>query len=553
MSLLLRQCLANRGCISTDAASAFLDPRLKDLEDPSLLDGMDKAVDRLITARDRSEPVVIFGDYDVDGVTSTALLCDCLSALGVRVDTYLPNRFEEGYGLTALAVENCLRRFNPRLLVAVDCGTTASSVVADLQSKGVDVVVVDHHQPTDAPPPAVALVNPHASTLPNSKGRELCSVGLAFKLAHALVRRLRERADPSAMSYDVRELLDLVALGTVADLVPLTGQNRILVSAGLKRLESTQRPGLQALKGIAQIGNRVGVYEIGFQLGPRLNAAGRLETAAAALALLQTASQSEAQRLAASLDAQNRERQDIERRIVESLLADLRRRFDPARDFAIVEGRAEWHPGVLGIVASRVMRAFHRPVLILGGGSEEWKGSGRSIDGFDLAGALQGCDDLLLKHGGHAMAAGVSLNPDRMDALRERLNDLVRQRLDPLYLTPELRLDAWVRLAEIDVPMLESLERLGPFGMSNPAVQFAASRVRIDNPGRRMGSEGQHAKFRVRDGTGSQDVVWWNAESSAMPEGEFDLAFAPSINEFQGRRTVQLKLLDWRPSPPAVA
>src|SRR5204863_6515447 len=301
-----------------------------------------------------------------------------------------------------------------------------------LRERGIDVIVLDHHQVSMPLPPTVALVNPQVtlgnqrllpsltsqSTIPNvSVGSaphafaELCSVRLAFKLAHALVKRGRETGLAGAQDFDLRPLLDLVALGTVADLVPLTGENRILVTTGLQRLQGTPRPGLIALKAVAEVGGPIGVYEVGFQLGPRLNAAGRLETAVGALNLLLAQKLAEAEPLARDLEARNRERQQIERRIAEQAIGAVRAKFDAQTDYVIVEGQLLWHVGVVGIVASRVLREFHRPTIILGGEGDEWRGSGRSIQGFDLAAALEHCDDLLLRHGGHAMAAGLSLHP----------------------------------------------------------------------------------------------------------------------------------------------
>ena len=547
-SAVAAQCLWNRGCRDVTSSSRFLDPRLRDLKDPFLLPDMGRAVDRLIRARAAGERIVIFGDYDVDGVTSAALLSEVLRSLGWCVDTYLPHRVDEGYGLSRDGVENCLNQYPATLLIAVDCGTTAVETIANLRERGVDVVVVDHHQGTPERPDVVALVNPRSSSsIPgDSSGTELCTVGLVFKLAHALVKRCREDEIEGAATFDLREFLDLVALGTVADLVPLTGENRILVAAGLGRLASTSRLGLQALKSVARIRSTVTAQEIGFQLGPRLNAAGRLEAASAALALLQTVDSREAHRLADLLESQNQARQEIERSIVEPLLEDLKARFDPDRDRVIVEGNPAWHPGVVGIVAARVMRMFYRPTLILGGGDEEWKGSGRSIEGFDMAAAFRSCDSLLVKHGGHSMAAGVTLRPENLEMLRDSLNDLARSSLTSEQLIPELRLDAVTDLGKVDWTLLEELNRLAPFGMGNREVQLLAPSVRVEGSQTRMGKNGRHLKCKVRDDFGGHEVVWWNAEAGAFPAGKFDLAFVPGMSEFQGRRSLQLKCLDWR-------
>ena len=552
--VLLAQCLLNRGHSVPDRITHFLEPRLKHLSDPFLLPDMSLAVERLFQAREKKEQVVIFGDYDVDGVTSTALLLEVLQRLGWVAEYYLPNRMDEGYGLSREAVANCLHRYPASLLLAVDCGSTAVDCVQFLKREGTDVIVLDHHQVGPELPPVVALVNPQAHPA-SSNGeshstdfRELCSVGLAFKLAHALVKRGRDCGLTEALDFDLRPLLELVALGTIADLVPLTAENRILVSAGLERLNQTQRPGLKALKRVAQCREPLGVYEVGFQLGPRLNAAGRMETAEDALRLLIAANDTTALPLAMSLDARNRERQEIERKIATQAIEATRSSFDPRRDFAIVQGNADWHIGVVGIVASRVLQQFYRPTIIVGGDGGLLRGSGRSISGFDLANALSQCRDLLLRHGGHAMAAGVTLEPARLDAFRQKFNEIARQGLSPELLQPCLQLDGEVRLHDLDLDCLQRLDQLQPMGQGNPAVQFCACNVDHRRPLQRMGASKQHVKMWVTDGAGSLEAVWWGAGNESLPVGQFDLAFAPSINQFNGNSTVQLKVLDWRPA-----
>ncbi|HEX3801073.1 MAG TPA: single-stranded-DNA-specific exonuclease RecJ [Verrucomicrobiae bacterium] len=540
----LVQCLINRGFSEPSSIAAFLEPRLKHLTDPFLLPNMSTAVERLLRAREKNESLVIFGDYDVDGVTSTALLTETLRALGWRVNFYLPHRMDEGYGLSQDGVENCLRKFPCTLMVAVDCGSTANASIEWLGQQGVEVLVFDHHQISSPPPAAVALVNPHIC---EGLYHEFCSVGLVFKLAHALVKRGRELNWPAANNFDVRTLLDLVALGTIADLAPLTNENRILVRMGLERLGVTPRPGLVALKKVAAVTGTPGVYEVGFQLAPRLNAAGRLETAEESLQLLMVSDLAAAELMAQDLDLRNRERQKIERGIAEQVIGAVRSRFNPETDFVIVEGELLWHIGVVGIVASRVLQQFYRPTIIVGGEGSEWRGSGRSIAGFDLAAALRECNDLLVRHGGHAMAAGLTIQPDNLVALRERLNDLARHSLKGEMLQPLLRLDGELGLKEITVDLVEELERLQPMGQGNPAVQFVARNLTQARPLMRMGPQKQHVKLWLTDGAVTHETVWWGAgKEASLPVGHFDVAFVPQINEFNGRRTVQLKMLDWR-------
>jgi single-stranded-DNA-specific exonuclease len=547
VSPLLAQCLLNRGLVEPEPISRFLTPRLANLADPLLLPNMAAAVERLFRARDAREPLVIFGDYDVDGVTSTALLVEFLRALGWQAEYYLPHRMEEGYGLSQAGVEKCLAKFPVSLVLAVDCGSASAVQVDWLKGRGVDVIVLDHHQVCSPPPAAVALVNPQLSRAAGEGSfTELCSVGLAFKLCHALLKHGRAAGIPQAQDYDLRPLLDLVALGTIADLVPLVGENRILVTAGLQRLSSTVRPGLVALKEVARVNGPVGAYEVGFQLGPRLNAAGRLETALDALHLLLSPTVAEARPLAARLDACNRDRQQIERDISHEVIASVRARFNADTDFVVVEGEPRWHIGVVGIVASRVLGEFYRPTIVVGGDGDLWRGSGRSVAGFDLAAALRECGDLLVRHGGHAMAAGITIEPDKMPAFRERLNTLARRTLRSDQLQKPLNIDSEVSTADLTLARLEELERLQQTGIGNPAVQFCLRGVSHARALQRVGQDKQHAKMWVTDGKRTCDAVLWGVGDGALPVGTFDLAFTPQINEYNNSRTVQLKVTDWR-------
>jgi single-stranded-DNA-specific exonuclease len=550
-SPLAAQCLINRGYADPGAARLFLNPRLKDLGDPFELPDMGRAVERLMQAREAGETCVIFGDYDVDGVTSTAILQEGLQLLGWRVSHYLPHRLDEGYGLSLAAVETCFERFTPTLFIAADCGSTTPEPIEWLQRRGVDVVVLDHHQLSDPEPPAFALVNPQRAGA-GKVGRELCAAGLAFKLLHAVVKRGRDRELDGFAAFDVKCYLELVALGTVADMSPLVGENRAMVAAGLRRLDTSARPGLEALKEVARTRSPVGVYEAGFQLAPRLNAAGRLETAEAALDLLLSPDIESARSIAEALDSANRERQTIERRIAEEAVAQARARFRPEEDLVVVEGRAEWHLGVVGIVASRVLKAFHRPTIILGGDKEMWRGSGRSLPGFDLAAALRECGDLLERAGGHAMAAGVTVNPARIDELRRRLNEAARRAWGGGPPAPELAIDASVDPAELTVQRVEELAKLGPFGVRNPSIQLALRGVRLVRPPRRLGRDLQHASLTLGGAAGaSLEALWWNAAEERMPDGVFDAAVTPELDGYNGAARVRLRLLDWRPAEPA--
>ncbi len=543
----MAQCLVNRGVTSKAEVSEFLNPRLKLLADPFLIPNMDAAVERLWKARENNERLLIYGDYDVDGVSSTALLTEMLTELGWTVQPYLPGRFDDGYGLSAEALEKCIEQFETDVVLAVDCGSTAVEAIEFLNERQIDILVLDHHQVSDPPPKPLAMVNPQLSDdYPNFQ--ELCSVGLAFKLAHALVKRGRQEGLQKERDLDLRQYLDLVALGTVADLVPLTGENRKLVRSGLEQLGETDRPGVVALKNVANVSKPVTVFNVGFQLGPRLNAAGRMDNPDASLNLLLAKDRYEAEKAAETLNNHNDERRKIERDISTQAVESVRKRFDPKNDFVIVEGNMEWHLGVIGIVASRVMREFYRPTFILASDGDGWKGSARSIEGFDLAEAMRGCDDLLNDHGGHAMAAGVSVKPGRLDAFRERINEIAKKNITPDMFQPPLKLDAGTDLSELTLVHIEEMSQLEPLGQGNPEIQLLVAELTLSSPIYRMGRDKQHAKFWVTDEHGACEVVAWNLKPEDEPQDTFDIAVAPQINDFNGRRSVQLKLIDWRPA-----
>jgi single-stranded-DNA-specific exonuclease len=543
----MAQCLVNRGVTSKAEVSEFLNPRLKLLADPFLIPNMDAAIERLWKARENNERLLIYGDYDVDGVSSTALLVEVLTELGWTVEPHLPGRFDDGYGLSEVSLEKCLEQFKADIVLAVDCGSTAVKAIEFLNDKKIDVLVLDHHQVSTPPPEPFAMVNPQLSDdYPNFQ--ELCSVGLAFKLAHALVKRGRQEGLQKERDLDLKQYIDLVALGTVADLVPLTGENRKLVHSGLEQLGETTRPGLIALKKVANVSKPVTVFNVGFHLGPRLNAAGRMDNPDAALNLLIAKDRHEADKAADTLDNYNRERREIERDISTQAVESVRQRFDPEEDFVIVEGNMEWHLGVIGIVASRVMREFYRPTFILASDGDGWKGSARSIEGFDLAEAMRSCDDLLNDHGGHAMAAGVSVKPGRLDAFRERINEIAKKTITPEMFQPPLKLDAGTDLSELTLMHIQEMSQLEPIGQGNPEIQLLVPELTLSSPIYRMGRDKQHAKFWVTDNHDACEVVAWNLKPEDEPKESFDIAVAPQINDFNGRRSVQLKLIDWRPA-----
>jgi single-stranded-DNA-specific exonuclease len=525
--------LCRRGFRSVEEAARFLEPKLKSLSDPFLLPDMDAAVARILAALDRRERIVLYGDYDVDGVTSLTLFSRVLREMGAEAACFLPSRMDEGYGLSADGVARCVAAHRPQLLIAVDCGTSSVAEIASLRAQGIDAVVFDHHEPkASALPDCAALVNPKL-------GRDfhyLCSVGLVFKTCHALLKRR------PVEKLNLRDYLDLVALGTVADLVPLVEENRIFVRRGLRQIALTRWPGVRALTEVAGVRWPLTPADVGFKLGPRLNAAGRLGTAQDALELLLTEDSARARALAESLNAQNQDRRAVEDAVLAAAQAQLAEWFRPEDHAAIVVGAPGWHPGVIGIVASRLAKAHHRPTLVVGfDGHGVGKGSGRSIHGLSLVAALAECGGLLEKHGGHEMAAGLTMRDVHFSDLREAFCACARRLLTDEQLQARLTLDAELMLAEIDFRLLGHLETLQPFGMGNPRPLFFARGVTLAAEPRVM--KEKHLSLQLRQGFHEARGVWFGgAEEKKLPPQPWDVAFEIERNEYQGYVTAQMQL-----------
>ncbi len=538
LAVALAQVLINRGYGDADKASQFLQPQLRQLGDPFALPDMAAAVDRILAAIERNERITIYGDYDVDGVTSSALLQLVLRAAGATVANFLPHRMDEGYGLTQDGIARCVKEHQPQLLLAVDCGTSSVREIADLKKRKVDTIVLDHHEPAEELPDCVALVNPKRAASGDAPYRYLASVGLAFKLAHALLKRDRQLSE----RIDLREHLDLVAVGTVADVVPLIEENRILVKAGLERLPHTQKIGLRALMDVAGVPVVVSPYHIGFRIAPRLNAAGRLADAMAALELLLTDDASRAKELATKLDDHNAERQRIEERMVDEAMAMARAQ---EQDRVLVLAREGWHVGVIGIVASRVQQEFYKPTVVIGIEDKLGKGSCRSVTGFSIVDALSRMPSgLLERFGGHEMAAGLSVKAANIDALRKQLNEFAAKALKDDDLHRLVKIDAVVALDDLDADFFEQLARFEPCGTENPTPVFAVEGVQLRSAARVVGKN--HLRFNVTDGDTSAQAIWWGRGDFELPKGRFDVAFIPELNEFRGVENVQLKVRDVR-------
>ncbi|HTL79081.1 MAG TPA: single-stranded-DNA-specific exonuclease RecJ [Candidatus Babeliales bacterium] len=525
--------LFRKGFKSPDDVQSFLRPRLSSLTDPFLLPQMHAAVARILTALDSHERIVLFGDYDVDGVTSLALLAELLRAYGATPELFLPLRMEEGYGLSRESVERCLEQYRPQLLIAIDCGTTSAGEIAKLKTRGVDVIVLDHHEPKSQLPDCVAIVNPKADSA--SPFHYLCSVGIVFKLCHAL---LKARPLPG---FDLKSKLDLVALGTVADIVPLVEENRVLVQRGAIEIGRTSRVGLRKLMQVAGVRLPILPDDIGYRLGPRLNAAGRLSTAEKSLRLLLTNDEDEAAALATELDQQNRTRQGVEKEILAAAILTIEKQFDAARDAAIVAGARGWHPGVLGIVASRIARKYHRPAIVIGFDENgAGKGSGRSIQGLNLVDALNRCAATLEKFGGHEMAAGVALHEKNFSKFAEMFCNTARELLSNEALQRSLRLDHELAFTSIDVEFLRWHELLQPFGNGNPQPLFFARGV--EPVGAPRVSNEKHLIFRLRQGRRHRRAVYFDSAANQLPPAPWDIAFRIGLDEYDGETLVSMRI-----------
>ena len=536
------QLLINRGIKTVAEARSYLYPTLDELHSPFKLADMDKAVERIHKATSRGEKICVYGDYDADGTTATALLLNTFRQMGVPVDYYIPNRFGEGYGLSEDTVKKIHEKNSAKLLITVDCGITSVKEVTLANQLGMDVIVTDHHQPEKEQPPAYALISPK---IPGNEYpfTELAGVGLAFKLAQGLI-------DDQAF---LESLLDLVALGTVADITSLTGENRILSRLGLAELNKRERPGVHALCEAAghKLDTPLDGQAISFKLGPRINAAGRMDTARKVVELFTTDSEDEATRLASELNEANQRRQELGKQIQDEALEIIETEVDEDT-VGIVVASGKWDEkakGVVGIVASRLKETFYKPAVVLAINGDEATGSGRCIEGMNLADSFVACTELLVKHGGHAAAAGLTLKTKNIPKFRKAFNAFACEHLTAEELQPKLELEFETRLSLLTLETLKELEQFEPFGKDNPAPYFGTRRVKVNGVPTQMGKEKNHLRMFVSDGTVKRRAIDWGAGDKLItfkrPNMSLDIAFSPQINEWQGTRSVQLILEDW--------
>jgi single-stranded-DNA-specific exonuclease len=525
--------LSQRGFTTATQIREFLVPKLASLGDPLVLPEMPQAVERILKAVDQGQKVALYGDYDVDGVTSMSLMCLTLRAYGVKPHLFLPSRMDEGYGLSLDGFARLFEEFGkPDLLLALDCGTTSIKELTWLREQGVDCVIIDHHElAPEGRPPCVAIVNPKLGT----EYHYFCTAGLVFKVAHALMKTRRVEG------FDLKETLDLVALGTVADLVPLIDENRLLVRRGLEALAQTQRIGLKALKLTAGVEGFIQTHHVGFRLGPRLNAAGRLDTAFTSLQLLLADDPIMAAEYAALLENHNRDRQAVELAVYNEAEEMLLAMGSMEQHHAVVLGSRNWHPGVVGIVASRLSRLVNRPTILFSFDENGiGKGSGRSIPGFSLVEAIDICREHILRGGGHAMAAGVSVSEANLEIFRTTFCEAARKALTDENLTAVLELDAEVKLSDLGIDFLQNFRLMEPFGQRNSEPIFLCKRVTPRLPGRLM--KEKHLRVMLSQDGASMEARWFNAPLQNLPKPPWDVAMRVQRNSWRGEEQWQLTL-----------
>ncbi len=541
---IVKHLLLLRNDWTEESLTDFLNPKLKNLSDPFLIGEMHETVERIFKAIDNGEVITLFGDYDVDGITSLTLMSRMLSAYGVTARLVIPVRGAEGYGLTQLAVERCFSE-NPdtQLLIAMDCGTSSVEEIANISHKGVDVIVLDHHEPnTPVRPACYSIVNPKACFTPNASGdfSYLCAAGVVFKVCHALLKTRR------LPDVELKDLLDLVAIATVADIVPLVEENRILVKHGLKVLGTTDKLGLIALKEVAGVGDNPESGDIGYRIGPRINAAGRMDAPIEALEMLLTTCPTSADYLVARLNRYNMERQSYEKAIQKEA-TDMVINNGLEKHHCLIIGKRGWHPGVVGIVAARLMRRFFKPTFVIAFNENgEGKGSGRSINGLSLVDAIEAGREYLLAGGGHHAAAGISLKEEELENFQDALNKYFSEHTTQEQRNPKLEIDAEVGFDELSFQFLESYEKLKPFGPENPQPVFMTRMVTHSRPPREL--KNKHMKLYLAQAGVQQEAMFFGGAALDLPPQPWDICYTVDKNVFRGRVSLQLTIQHVRSS-----
>ena len=555
VSPVVAQLLLCRGIHDAATARDFLDAKLVSLRDPELLPGVDQAAQRIHQAITDKQRTVIYGDYDADGMTGTSILVRCLSLLGANVHYYVPSRLEEGYGLNTEALTK-LKSDGAELVITVDCGIASVGEAAHAKEIGLPLIITDHHEFAEDLPDAVATVHPRLPGHSYPFGG-LCGAGVAFKLAWAVCQRASgAKKVGDRMKSFLMSAIGLAAIGTIADIVPLLDENRILVRHGLKSLKAQPPLGLAKLMSVAGVDKKpsLGAEDVAFMIAPRLNAAGRLGQAQLAIELMTTDSAERAEALAEYIHELNSQRDSLERSIYLAANKQVKENFHPEHEPALVLNGRGWHPGVIGIVASRLVDKYHRPVVMISQdniGAKPATGSARSACGVNLHAALAACTEHLLGHGGHAAAAGLRIEDKNIDAFREAFCEHVAGEVNEDNLTAEVRIDAEAPFSQLTLDTVSQIETLAPFGQSNPRPVLCCGDIQLPTPPKRMGSGERHLNARLRHGRVTLRAVAFGkgewADELAGHEGPLEIAYRPVINDYQGRRSVELHLVDWRP------
>jgi len=552
LSPLLARILALRGFTDFAGAKTYLSSSLRDdLPSPFIMADMGPAVARIVDAIKNKEQIGIWGDYDVDGTTGASVLVSFLREIGAAPIYHVPHRIEEGYGLNTEG----LRRLKDRgvdLVVTVDCGISNAREVAAARDFGLDIVIVDHHQPPEEFPPAIAVINPHRKDC-NFPDKSLCAAGLAFYLVIGLRAKLRDAGwFKDLPAPDIRHFLDIVTLGTIADMVPLKGVNRTLIKRGLCELATSTRPGVIALKQVAGIGaGNVSAGQVGFRLGPRINAAGRVDYGIKVVELLTTDSTDVAQRIAQELEEHNTERRAIEAQVQTQALEQASAAMSVGARHSLVLAGEGWHPGVLGIVASRMVEKFYRPTVVIGFNDGAGKGSARSIRGFHMVEGFRRCADSLEKFGGHEYAGGLSIKPEQLQSFTDAFENAARQTLSREQLLPLLEIDAPLEFSEVGMPLMRELEILQPYGVGNPEPVFVTTDVEICE--RKVFSAGVRYRLRQAGRVLSGVIFGVGDDYPGQPGESIDVAYRLSENEWNGNTSVELKIAEVRAASAEVS
>jgi len=543
VSAIISQVLANRNLTDLDSARRYLYPSLNELHSPFLMKDMKKGVMRLLRAIYNKEKIVIYGDYDADGITSVVILFKFLNELPSSVSYYIPDRLDEGYGLKKPVIDK-FKRENVSLIITVDCGVSDIEQIAHAQMLGIDTIVLDHHEISASLPCAAATINPNRSDC-NFPFKDLAGVGIAYNFLIALRGALRKEGFWENENYpNLKEYLDIVALGTIGDIAPLIDENRIFTKIGLELLTEGKRPGIKALKEVSGIdGQIIDSYKASFCLIPRINAAGRIASALDAVQLLLTDNIDEARTLAAKLDEYNRRRQSLEKNILNEIIEKIGQAHDWKKLNALVFASENWHPGVVGIVASRLVDLFNRPAFVISLNNGIGKGSGRSISEFNIHQGLKQCASLLLSYGGHYRAAGISIKEDNIDEFSDLLNEIIRNSVDSQSIISQTMIDAECQLSDINLKLINEMEMLAPFGCNNPEPILCARNIKVSSP-TIVGNN--HLKMKLSSKGISHDSIWFSMGEflPALSGAHLDVAFTPQINYWNGTSDIQLKMKD---------